>query len=249
MKLKRAAWALPLILLYASSRVWTVQVRLAGGTPVRVRLKSDLTSKQARAGDRVDFEVARPTIAEGLVVITEGAIAWGAVQAVKKGKEIQFDIEAVRLPSLVEVKLRTAREKTNKSSKAVIKIGSQFGDDVGMARGSEFTAYVDEDVEVEAARPPAALPPASSPAPAAPVSQGMLATGERVTVEFFSEPSGADILIDDDFVGNTPSILKVTLGEHRLEIQLADYKPYSQPLTLTPSTRIRTIRVSLQKKN
>lgn len=285
MNLKRRSRALPFILLCFSSSVFAARVRLADGTPVRVRLKADLTSNRSQVGDRVDFEVARPIIMQGMVAIPERAIAWGAVQTVKKGKEIQFDIESVRLPSLVEVRLRSVREKTKKSSKNVIKIENEFGNDVGMPHGSEFTAYVNEDVEVEvegrppqpaappapsivpvtspaAARPgpPAApsvgVPSAHVPAPAAaranlpapPASQESVSTDERVTVECFSDPSGADILIDGDFVGNTPSILKLTLGQHRLEIQSASYKPYSQALNLTPGTGIRTLRVSLEKK-
>lgn len=67
-------------------------------------------------------------------------------------------------------------------------------------------------------------------------------------MECFSDPLGADILIDGEFYGNTPSILKVALGNHRLEFQLAGYKTHSESLNLTPGTRFRTIRASLEKK-
>jgi len=67
-------------------------------------------------------------------------------------------------------------------------------------------------------------------------------------VECFSDPSAADILIDGDFYGNTPSILKVPVGKHELEIQLSGYKTYSIPLILEPGTGIRTIRASLEQK-
>ena len=80
-------------------------------------------------------------------------------------------------------------------------------------------------------------------------SQQPTAPRERVTVECFSEPSGADILIDGEFVGNTPSILKVPTGNHRLEMQLSNHRPYSQPLNLAPGAGILTIRVTLEKKD
>ena len=64
-------------------------VSLPEGTAVRVRLKADLGSDQATVGNRVDFEVARPVVIQGTTVIPEGAVAWGTVQSVKKGKFIR----------------------------------------------------------------------------------------------------------------------------------------------------------------
>jgi hypothetical protein len=69
-----------------------------------------------------------------------------------------------------------------------------------------------------------------------------------VTVECFSVPSGADILIDGDFYGNTPSILKLPAGKHRLRFILVGYAPSWQELDLTTATAIRTIRVELENK-
>jgi hypothetical protein len=87
--------------------------------------------------------------------------------------------------------------------------------------------------------------PAVSPAqPATPI-----ANVERIKVECFSDPTAADILIDGEFYGNTPSILKVPVGKHTLEIQLAGFKTHSLPLILQPGTGIRTIRASLEPKD
>ena len=76
-----------------------------------------------------------------------------------------------------------------------------------------------------------------------------LTATERVTVECFSEPEGADILIDGEFVGNTPSILKVPAGDHHLEIQLSGHKPVTQALNLPAGSGLRTIRTPLEKKS
>ena len=282
MSVELFAQLLFLSLLCFASSLFAAQVRLKEGTPVRVRLKTDLISDQVDEGSRIDLEVARPVTVRGLVAVPEGAVAWGAVQSVKKGKFIKFDIEGVRLPDLSEVKLRCVPEKTKNPAKDQIKIESEFGDSVGAPRGSEFTAYTDEDATVEAkgalpapataVRPtlrPAAIPapvapaemrraapavaapsrpapqpvaPAPAPAPAA------AATGERITVECFSDPSGADIVIDGEFYGTTPSILKIPVGNHRLEIQLSGYKSFSQSLDLPSGSGLRTVRTALEKK-
>ena len=67
-------------------------------------------------------------------------------------------------------------------------------------------------------------------------------------MECFSDPSGAEILIDGEFYGNTPSILKLPVGRHELEIQLSGYKTYAIPLILQSGAGMRTIRAPLEQK-
>jgi hypothetical protein len=263
-------------MLIPSCLAFGQRVRLAEGTSVRVRLKADLASDQVEEGARVDFEVARPVVIQGMTVIPVGAVAWGAIQSVKKGKFIKFDIEGVRLPDLTDVKLRSVGVHAKNPGQDQIKIDSSFRGGVGVPKGTEYTAYVDEDREVAAsglpsnpalAAPPSTVAPSVSSttpvapsavaAPAAPVTSPAIppvpsaatpANVERVRVECFSDPSAADILIDGEFYGNTPSILKVPVGKHDLEIQLSGYKTYAVPLVLQPGTGIRTIRASLEPK-
>jgi hypothetical protein len=66
-------------------------------------------------------------------------------------------------------------------------------------------------------------------------------------VECFSDPLGADILIDSEFHGNTPSILKLLPGKHEFEYQLFGYKAHTETLALTSGSIIRTVRVALEK--
>ena len=305
MKFRQLSLVLPLVLLGASGALQAARVRLADGTPVRVRLKADLLSDRTEQGARVDFEVVHAVTVRGMIVIPEGSVVWGAVQNVKKDKEVKFDIEGLRLPNMVEVKLRSVQEKTKNPSKDQIKVQVEIGDTAGAPRGSEFTAYIDEDVMVEgipaqaaaapvskpasapapaptaatpavstpapapqaAAPPPAKVTPAPAPAPAPvvetpasaapaaaqqpaaapPAPQDFSDSVERVTVECFSDPTAADILVDGDFRGSTPSILKLSAVTHRLEIRLPGYKTFSQTLNLTAGTGIRTIRTTLEK--
>ncbi len=355
--MKRRLWVLPIGVLGLGSLGWAERLHVPDGTPVHVRLKADLTTAQATRGNRVDFEVSQPVLVGGRLVIPAGAIAWGAVQAVKPDKEVRFDIENLRLPSLKELRLRTIRVKSKNPGRDEIKADARLLAGIGAAKGTEFTAYLDEAADVEAqesavttpapavaakpittvapaaepaatetnpppapvaapppggatesttpaappapaaattpaARPapepepptvsaataaapalkstqvsqPVAAPPVSNPpapkpatptpvAPPAPVSltpttsaQDWTNVSEWITVECYSEPFGADILIDGDFVGDTPSILKVPVGNHRLELKLDDYRTISEPLNLPPATPIRTIRKDLEKK-
>ena len=293
-KVKHSIGMVLVCMLIPSCLAFGQRVRLPEGTPVHLRLKADLTSDQAEEGARVDFEVARPVLIQGIAVIPEGAVSWGAIQSVKKGKFIKFDIEGVRLPDLTNVKLRTVGGRTKNPGQDQIKVDASFKGGVGAPKGSEYTAYVDEDREVAVAAQPgvpvlaptpsaaattpptpaqvaAPTPSTATPAvtyakPAAPpavttpsasatspaISPGQsaapIANVEKARVECFSDPSAADILIDGEFYGNTPSILRVPVGKHELEFQLSGYKTYAIPLILEPGTGIRTIRASLEQK-
>ncbi len=285
-------------------------VHVADGTQVRVRLTADLLSSQVAVGATVMMEISQPVISQGLTVIPAGSVAWGAVQEVKKGKVLNFDVEGVRLPNQNIVKLRVSPRKTTNAGKDEFKVDTQVGGDLGVEKGSEYSAYLDQDMDVagapgapaqpapgaapavapQPAAPAAAPTPAPAPAqnPAAPAAQGAdtpsspqaqtpsvprssatdapvtapvaastalpaapPATGvqpvEYITVECFSDPLGADVMIDDEYHGSTPSILKLLPGNHRIEYRMIGYKPYSQPLPLKSGDSLTTVRVTLDK--
>jgi len=293
MKLRQAMAVWGLLLAGAGGIVPAQAARLPDGTAVFVRLKTDLVSAQATVGARVDMEVSRPVTLQGVVVIPAGTVAWGAVQSVKAGKAMHFDIAGLRLPNQQIVKLRVSAEKTTNPAKDEIKVETHVGGDLGAPKGSEYTAYLDQDVTADVGPEPAAPAPAkpvvtpapevvpAEPQPAAPVPApvGPVAPapvqppapqvvtapvaptpapvvhpaptavpGELITVECFSDPTGADIIIDDEYHGNTPSILKIAPGNHQIEFRLMGYQAHSQALNLTPGTGLRTVRMSLNQQ-
>jgi PEGA domain len=230
--------------LLLNGAAYAVTVKVTEGTPLRVRLKADLWSENVQQGGRVDLEVAEPVIVNGQTVIPEGAVVWGAVQEVKKHKFIRFDVEGLRLPNLQQLELRCLPAKTKNPDKDMIRIENKRGDDVGLPRGSLFDAYVDATADVQVAPPPAPKPLKDAAQAAAPVAKPEPAF---VTVQLFSSPMGADILIDGEYVGNTPSILKVKAAKHQLEFQLAGYSTIGQILDLSTTTGLKTVQVTLEK--
>jgi PEGA domain len=264
MKAKFLAAAVPFCMLGFSSLLAAARVTLKEGTPVRVRLKADLLSETAQQGKRVDFEVSQPVVVNGVTAIPQGSVAWGAVQEVKAKKFVRFDIEGLRLPNLQQIKLRSVSVKPKNPDKDQIRLETNVGTDVGARRGAEFMAYLAADVEVDVSPPaPAAKAPATPPqAAATPPPQPAVAPpqqaaaspaasvskpAELVTVQCFSDPLGADILVDGEYMGNTPSILKLTSAKHRLVLNLAGYATVIQTLDLSSSTELRTIQVTLEK--
>ena len=78
-------------------------------------------------------------------------------------------------------------------------------------------------------------------APSVPSSKPDLVSGASTNtavpaaaqVDIASTPSGADIEIDGKFVGNTPSSLSVTQGEHTLRLTKKGYSAWEREVTTT----------------
>ena len=248
MRLRQGLVTWGVVLACAGATMPAQAAHLADGTIIQVRLIADLLSSQAAAGSLVDMEIAAPLMLQGSVLIPPGSPVWGTVYSVKKGRIVYFDIVGVRLPNRQTVRLRASpqRPKNSKSVRNEIKVESPIAGDWGAPKGSEFTAYLDQDLDVEATDAPAnPTAPAATSAVTMPAS---ISIGDYITVECFSEPTGADIMIDDEFHGSTPSILKLHPGNHRIEYRLDGYKPHSQPLILSPATGLHTVRMTLEEQ-
>jgi len=51
---------------------------------------------------------------------------------------------------------------------------------------------------------------------------------QTVKLEVKSTPKGADIIVDKDFMGNTPTTISVNEGRHMISIELQGYKPWKR---------------------
>jgi hypothetical protein len=53
---------------------------------------------------------------------------------------------------------------------------------------------------------------------------------EKVQVDITSEPAGADIYLDDVFVGSTPSKVPISPGDHTVRVGRANFKEWTRKL-------------------
>ncbi len=65
-------------------------------------------------------------------------------------------------------------------------------------------------------------------------------------VSVSSEPAGADVLLDDKRVGQTPIKTQILQGVHQLRIQRSGYKPWVQRINITAGQPLRFPPVTLQ---
>jgi hypothetical protein len=112
------------------------------------------------------------------------------------------------------------------------------GKDISIPKGTEITAYVNGDLRLDIAKfQPAAAP--SVPAQTAPSS-----VSAKLQLE--SVPSGADIEVDGSFVGNTPSDVQVTEGDHTVTVKKAGFKDWERKLKITGGSSVH-LKAELEK--
>jgi hypothetical protein len=240
---------------------------------VTLRLGRSLSSADAHAGDRVDFEVAEEVSVNRIVVIPKDSPASGTVIAAHKKRrmgragKLDVSIDGVQLADGEKVTLRAVKESQGGSHTGIMAGGMvatslivwpaapvfllMHGKDVTIPKGTEVTAYVSGDLKLDPAKfQPAPLVPAAPPVPTTqqvppsspaatpnggptdttPVSPDQGATAE---LEVSSTPDGADIEIDGNFVGSTPSTVGVVAGPHQLSVKKAGFKPWERKITVS----------------
>jgi len=96
---------------------------------------------------------------------------------------------------------------------------------------------------------PASPLPAPAPAPAQTLSKAVVTQPDApfATVQFSSDPVGAEIAIDGDYAGNAPSLIKVAPGRHVFEFTKPGYLPWRRSMEIRPDER-RNIAAELEKK-
>jgi hypothetical protein len=80
----------------------------------------------------------------------------------------------------------------------------------------------------------------SSASPKAP------ATAAIGTVNVSSNPAGADVLLDGNFVGNTPATLKIAGGKHTISVKMPGEKDWSRDITVEPGSEVQ-LAATLEK--
>ncbi len=93
----------------------------------------------------------------------------------------------------------------------------------------------------KAAQPP---PPAE---PAAPASSVTMAEAEAI-IALVSTPTGADINVDDAFVGSAPATLKLKPGKHLIKVSMSGYKDWSREMTVLSGSQV-TLTATMEKTN
>lgn len=222
-------------------------------TPVRIKLARNISSKDAKVGDKVDFVVVEDLAVKDVVVIRQGALAIATVTKAKpKGRlgrsgKLDINIDYVQLVTGEKVPLRAVKggsggTRTTAMTSAMVAAGILFfpaaplflfmkGKNIEIPKGTEITAYVSADTQLDRAKFDAVAVDAAVVTSAVSIS---------------SVPDAADITIDDKFVGTTPSVLKLTAGEHKIVVTKSGHKTWERTLTVNSSGNVN-LNAELEK--
>ncbi len=217
---------------------------LEDGTPVKLRTARTISSADAHQGDTLDFEVLEDVSVSGSLVVPKGGIAWGTVTEAEpkrrmgRGGKLNVNIDSVRLSDGEKAPLRAVKDVKGGGHQgamtgAMVATGIVFfpaaplflfmhGKDITIPKGTEITAYVSGDTHLDQAK----FQTGSNG------STGTSATSVAATaeIEIASTPAGADIEMDGNFVGSTPSSITAAPGEHEVTIKKSGFAPWSKKI-------------------
>jgi hypothetical protein len=84
-----------------------------------------------------------------------------------------------------------------------------------------------------------------SPTPTASLAPAQSITSSKLSIG--SNPASADIEVDGEFVGTTPSVLELSPGEHTIVLRKTGYKPWQRKMKIV--TGQITLNADLEPEN
>ncbi len=155
-----------LLLTQAISPAQTLpQVKLVEGTEVRLKLMETINSGTAQAGQTVSFQVLDEVKVDGVLVITEGAPAWGVIveaegkKTLGRGGKLSIRVDYVKAVDGSKIPLRATSVNQGKGRGATAGIAAgatalvfwpaaplfllMKGKNVEIPRGQHVPAFVD----------------------------------------------------------------------------------------------------------
>lgn len=224
---------------------------LEDATPVKLRLTRNLSSATDKKGDTVDFEVLEDVSVSNLVVIPRGGVAWATITEAQpkrrmgRGGKLDVNIDTVRLKDGEKVALRAVKENqggghVGAMTGAMVATGIVFfpaaplflfmhGKDINIPKGTEITAYIAGNIPLDKAKF------SDQPASATAASAGSVAAVSapapgQTNVTIVSSPAGADIEVDGKFIGNAPTTVQLSSGDHAIKVSKKGYKTWERTL-------------------
>jgi hypothetical protein len=223
-------------------------VTLDDGTPIRLRTTNSISSADAHVDDRVDFEVVDDIKVGDVLVVRRGTLAIGTItdaqakRRMGRGGKLNVNIDFTKTVTGEKVSLRGVKEvqgggHTGAMTGAMVGTAIVFwpaapfflfmhGKDITVPKGHEFNVYSSGAVTLNAV---AALQEGTN-------AGSHLAAGTAALLAVSSTPNGAEIQIDNAFVGSTPSSVPVSLGTHTILVRKPGYSTWERTIQVNGGT-------------
>lgn len=109
---------------------------------------------------------------------------------------------------------------------------------VPVAVGEKDREFVPVSVRTESAKSPEEKTTDSKAAETR-QSDSVPAESPKGTINVSSTPAGADVLVDGDFVGNSPAALKLTPGKHTVTVKMSGYRDWSKEIAVQSGSEVQ----------
>jgi len=129
------------------------------------------------------------------------------------------------------------------------------GKDITIPKGTEITAYINGDIPLDPKKfmtqtaispePGATTVQPTADAPATQNEKGLDAALSMVDIK--STPDGAEITVDDRFMGSTPSSLQLAVGDHKIKLGKSGFKTWERTMTVGAGVTAR-VDATLEKQ-
>lgn len=263
-----------LCLVNLQTGAFAQKIKLEEGTEIRLRLMESITSATAKAGQTINFEVLDNVIVNDVIVVAEGASAWGTIveahgkKSLGRGGKLNFRLDYVKAVDGSRVPLRATSNNKGGGKKgatgAVIAASVLFlpvaaplaflvkGKNVEVPKGQHITAFVDGDrmvtgkLQVNEDTSETAAP-RNAPQVVA-YSQPAINSAALGTINVVSTSSGAEIEVDGVFYGNAPAMLKLPAGTHTVSVKHLGYQPWVRTVTITPGSSV-TLQANIARSS
>ena len=232
---------------------------LEDGTPIKLRIAQTVSSADAHVDDRVEFEVLEEVRIQDVLIIPKGGIALGTVteaqpkRRMARGGKLEIVMDSVRLADGEKAALRATKGGNGGGHTGAMTAGIvatalvcivcaplfllMHGKDITIPKGTEIPTFVNGNMPLDSAKfqqaaPPAQQAQANQPSSDVPPSSASQASNDA-QLEVTSNPSGADVELDGNFVGNTPSSIGVSPGDHTISVKKAGYKFWERKIKVS----------------
>jgi hypothetical protein len=193
---------------------------LEDGTPVKLRISQTVSSADAHVDDRVEFEVLEEVRVADVIVIPKG------------GDSVRlFDGRKAALRAVKDAK---GGSHTGAMTAGIVATGLLFwpaapfflfmhGKDITIPKGAEVPTFVNGNFRLESASFRQSVSASSQP----------LQGSSPAIVAITSTPAGAEISVDQNFIGNTPSSTNVAAGKHLIFIKKPGFKDWEREIVVS----------------
>jgi PEGA domain len=232
---------------------------LEDGTPVKLRIAQTVSSADAHVNDRVEFEVLEEIRISGVLIVPKGGIALGTVteaqpkRRMARGGKLEIVMDSVRLADGEKAALRATKGGNGGGHVGAMTAGIvatalvcfvcaplfllMHGKDITIPKGTEIPTFVDGNMPLDLAKFQEAASPSeqtqATPTPPGVVPSAGSQANADTGIEITSVPAGADVELDGSFIGNTPSTIGVSPGDHTIIVKKKGYKIWERKIKVS----------------